>query len=197
MTQQTLNPLFNAIDKQHQQMEELFLLHQEALLLTKLPLARTLFSAWKNLQIAHLNFENDYLLTELETLEETRWPHTLYLHEHKKVINLLNKAEHSLKELALEELSLDDGKGNTNKTHVSGKLFRRRLIELLEQHKSLKNVLEHHEQREQQGMLIELENHLSQEQASMLSNKLLEETEHALAAIYDNSQAWLEALESD
>ncbi|MFC3149658.1 hypothetical protein ACFOEK_01305 [Litoribrevibacter euphylliae] len=177
------NPIFQAIDKQHQQLGELFLMHQEALLIQEIELAMEVFYSYKALQIAHLTFENEHLLPELAKLKDTRWPHTLYLHEHNKVRDLLNK----------NDLNLNRSQEILNTG--SAQQYRRWLIELFEQQKSLKNVLEHHEQREEQGMLLELFNQLDSDHVTRLANELEAFTQPELEIVYSKSKDWINQLE--
>ncbi len=178
------NLLYLAIDKQHQQLGELFLMHQEALLLKDVHLSLEIFYSYKSLQVAHLTYENDCLLPELAKLPELRWPHTLYLHEHNKIRDLLDKNEHCLNQtLALLE--------NPDTTEQQ---YRRWIIELFEQQKSLKNVLEHHEQREEQGMLAELFEHLAPDHLKLLAEQLEDFTQPEMDIIFSKSPSWLTQL---
>ncbi|GAA3911964.1 hemerythrin domain-containing protein [Litoribacillus peritrichatus] len=176
--------LFEAIDTQHQYLGDAFLLHQEALLVQKPQLALTIFNAYQQYQVAHLTFENEHLLPELEKIEDIRWPHTLYEHEHNKVEKMLAKSASELEEGAL--IIKEGAPSNT--------AYRRWVIELLDRQKQLKNVLEHHEQREEQGMLNELDNALSQETLSHLCEQLTAQTRSAREAIEALKPEWLKAL---
>lgn len=178
------NLLYQAIDKQHQQLGELFLMHQEALLLQDVELAMEIFYSYKALQVAHLTFENDHLLPELAKLNDTRWPHSLYLHEHNKVRDLLNK----------NDLNLN--KAQEVRNTESNKQYRRWLIDLFEQQKSLKNVLEHHEQREEQGMLSELFDQLDSDHVARLASELEVFTQPELEIVYSKSADWITKLDS-
>ena len=180
----TKNPIYAAIDKQHQQMSELFLMHQEALMLEKVDLAADIYQSYQALQLAHLAFENDCLLPELAKLESPRWPHTLYQHEHNKIEDLL--AKHAQ--------NIENSQTFLDKPNTTAQAYRRWIIELFDQHKTLKNVLEHHEQREEQGLLPELNNALSEEQIESVCQQLQEFTQASLDRIFDRSQAWIMAL---
>lgn len=176
MTQSPKHSLIQAITKQHAQLEELMLLHQEALILRDHELAITLFNHYVDLQRAHLNFENTSLLPLLESLDDIQWKASLYVHEHNKIEQLLEKNR--------DRIATPD----TSR-------YRRWLIDTIEQQKSLKNVLEHHEAREEQGMLPELTKAISQPKIAELIESFALATEPALSAIYDNSQSWREKLE--
>ena len=176
------NPIYQAIDKQHQQLGELFVMHQEALLIQDIELALEIFYSYKALQVAHLTFENEHLLPELAKLNDTRWPHSLYLHEHNKVRDLLDKNELNLNQT------------QTLLESSSNKEYRRWLIELFEQQKSLKNVLEHHEQREEQGMLCELFEQLDKDHVAQLASNLDAFTQPELEIVYSKSKDWIAKL---
>ncbi|GLQ31008.1 hypothetical protein [Litoribrevibacter albus] len=178
------NPLYQAIDKQHQQLGELFVMHQEALLLQNIELAIEIFYSYKSLQVAHLTFENDTLLPELAKLPETRWPHTLYVHEHNKVRDLLDKNVNALNQT--QNLLKDQS--------TTPQQYRRWVIDLFEQQKSLKNVLEHHEQREEQGMLAELFEHLDPARVTRLAEGLEAFTQPELDIVFSKSASWLKQL---
>jgi len=127
----------------HQQLNELLLLQQEALIEQKFDVARQLFAHFHALMTEHITVENEQLLPVHAELGETRWATSLYYLEHTKILSLLDRADQQLATALTSTLSP-----------------RRWLIHVLDYQRTLKNVLEHHEQREEQALLIELSGHL-------------------------------------
>ncbi len=179
--------LLNAIDQQHLFLNETFLLHQEALILCRPELSLSIFKEYMAFQISHLTFENDFLLPELSKIKDARWPHTLYKHEHNKVEQMLSK---NLKNITEGCRYLEHEGASSTST------YRRWLIELLEKQKSLKNVLEHHEAREEQGMLMELDNNLAPEAIHELCNELDQQSKSVIESIDTLRPQWLQILET-
>lgn len=129
----------------HRDLDELLWGHQEALLLRDLPLARGYFSLFRAAMEAHLEAENRLLLPLAESLElKGQWPISLYRHEHEKIRQLLGRVADQLAVLPEQ-----------------GRQARRALLSLLEYQRTVKNVIEHHEQREEKGLLPELDGVLS------------------------------------
>jgi hypothetical protein len=128
----------------HQGLDELFLLHQEAVLIGKFDDAIQLLDCFKELHSLHMRFEDDQLIPKLDGLgDRGRWPASLYTDEHNKIQELLLKVENGL--LAL----------NTNQP--SGKALRRDIITFIEMERLFKGVCEHHQEREETGLLTELD----------------------------------------
>lgn len=128
------------IQEDHSFMEETFLLHQEALLEKNLPLALQLLTLFEQQISHHILFENNHLLPlHQECVTEPRWGSHVYEAEHKKIISLLRGIQQQLQTL------------------INSSFDRRDIIELLDQEKTLKGVIEHHEEREESALLPELE----------------------------------------
>lgn len=128
------------IQEDHSFMEETFALHQEALLEKNLPLAQQLLNLFEQQIRHHILFENNHLLPlHNDCVSAPRWGSHVYEAEHKKIISLLQGIGQQLQNLI-----------NTGCT-------RRDIIELLDQEKTLKGVIEHHEEREESSLLPELE----------------------------------------
>ncbi len=171
-------PLLDAIKSQHQWLTELFTLAQEALIEKQCKLAFDIFATFSKVQQTHLSFENNHLLPKLALVEDCKWPHTLYLHEHNKIEQLLAKA------LANIKLGY----------HLNGSEYRRWLIATLDDQKTLKGVLEHHEAREEQGMLQELELNLDVTQIEGLCQTLLTKTENEIKKEDAQYNEWLNKM---
>jgi hemerythrin-like domain-containing protein len=122
----------------HEVIDELLLLHQEALLLARWPLAMDIWQAFSELLAMHIDVENKQLFVCFDKLCQTpRWPVTLYRHEHEKIITMMAQVEQRLKALVNAP-------------------SRRQTIALLDYQRSFKNVIEHHEEREEIALLAEL-----------------------------------------
>jgi len=133
-------PLLNVLDHYHQRLENLFLCQQEALVEQRFELASQILTHYQALLSAHIQLENSLLLPLHEKVEKPRWASSLYQREHEKILTLLARAIEKLNAAQSEE----------------GRSLRRLVIELLDYQRTLKGVLEHHEQREQQGLVPEL-----------------------------------------
>lgn len=138
--------LTEVIARCHRELDELFLLHQEAVLLGRFDEAIKLLNCFKELHHLHMGFEDEKLIPKLDELgNRGRWPASLYTDEHAKVRELMEKTEDNL-------LSLSKGK-------LSNKDLRREIIAFLDKEKTFKGLCEHHQEREEAGMLPELDKH--------------------------------------
>ena len=136
--------LTDVIAQCHQELDELFLLHQEAILLQKFDAATKLLSCFKELHALHRGFEDKQLIPELDGLvSQSRWPALLYTSEHAKIQELLEETEKNLLSLSKSQLSNQD--------------LRREIIALLDEEKTFKGLCEHHQEREERGILPELD----------------------------------------
>jgi len=136
--------LTEVITRCHGELDELFLLHQEAVLLGRFDGAIQLLNYFDELHHLHMSFEDEELIPKLAQLgDQGRWPASLYSGEHSKVQELMGKARSSL-------LSLSEDQ-------ISNKSSRRQIIELLDKGKTFKGLLEHHQEREEAGILPELD----------------------------------------
>jgi hypothetical protein len=136
--------LNDVITQCHRGLDEIFLLHQEAVLIGKFDDAIQLLNCFKELHHLHMSFEDEQLIPKLGELgDRGRWPASLYTSEHDKIQELLQKAEGRL--LAL------------SKDRLAGKVLRRDIIIFIENEKVFKGVCEHHQEREEAGLLPELD----------------------------------------
>jgi hypothetical protein len=114
-----------------------------------------------------MDFENEKLIPALTELGDPgRWPASLYSSEHDKVQELLKKIECRL-------LSLRDDR-------LSGKAMRRGIIALLDEQKTLKGVCEHHQEREEVGLLPELDKLTDTQWRTGIIKPFLEEWKHRM-----------------
>lgn len=131
--------LTNTVCSFHARLNDLFEWQQEAIVEKKFDLACRLLELHYQLMEDHIQLENTLLLPAHAALSSTRWPSTLYRHEHDKILTLLDRALQQLRNV-----------------QQSSQTPRRSVISLLDYQRTVKNVLEHHEQREEQGLLSEL-----------------------------------------
>jgi hypothetical protein len=156
------NKLTTIITRCHQELDELFLLHQEAVILAEFESAIELLGCFEELHQFHMDFENEQLIPALSELGDPgRWPASLYSSEHDKIQELLQKTAGRL-------LSLRDN-------GVSDKAMRRGIIALLDEQKTLKGVCEHHQEREEIGLLTELDKLSDTEWRTSIIKPFLEE----------------------
>jgi hypothetical protein len=127
----------------HFHLDELFLL-QEALLQAKLDNALIILKIFKTCHDLHMRFEDDKLIPKYASLpEQGKWDATLYQQEHQKVLELYKKIEQGLSWLVQQDLNLSQ--------------LRRNIIKLLDRQKSFKGLCEHHQEREESSLFVELD----------------------------------------
>ncbi len=134
----------------HTVIDEVFLLQQEAVLADQLPLARELLHWFKQLLEQHIAAEDELLFPAHQSLPAaTRWQTSLYSHEHQKIRQLLTELERRFDQL-------------------SSSPSRRCRLALLDYQHTFKNVLQHHEEREEKGLLPELDSQLTVKEIDQL-----------------------------
>ena len=131
--------LKSALEENHKDIHQWFLMHQECLLLGHGHYAQASLEAFTELLTAHMAFENSHLLASGAETEfgRMRWAASVYLHEHEKILQLVAAVERLFSRWHAEERSR------------SRRLL---LLELLERQLTLRHVIEHHEQREEQDL---------------------------------------------
>ncbi|NRB42425.1 MAG: hypothetical protein HRU20_28810 [Pseudomonadales bacterium] len=133
-----LNPLRLALEESHKDLMQWFLMHQECLLLGDDSQAQTAFLAFSDFLQTHLQFENSYVL---KTAEDLRWPLKVYQKEHDKLLLMLNKIARLLNAYY----------------PLQGRKKRLALLEVLGYQGSFLHVMEHHEEREEQDLFLQLD----------------------------------------
>ncbi len=134
----------DVIKECHRALDELFLQHQEAVLTGNFDEAGRLLDGFKEPHHLHMRFEDEVLIPKLAELgDRGRWRASLYTDEHAKIQQLLSKTEVELRYLGRAELS--------------GSALRREIIAFLDDEKTFKGLCEHHQQREETGILPELD----------------------------------------
>lgn len=144
--------LYSIIDNDHQRLGQILRDCQVAIVDKRPSLALQLFRQLAESQRQHIRFENEQLLSLLAKVDAPRWQALVYQKEHDKVEKLLASYEQVL--VALPET-----------------LSSEQVIDALDQMHALKHVLEHHEQREEKGLLPELDRILSAEQLEYLQQQ--------------------------
>lgn len=147
--------LVEIIHAQHLELRELFARHQEALLQGEFDDARRWLDYFHTYQKAHMKIEEAYLFPEFEKIKRTsRWDGSLYEKEHDKINKLYDNVVKDLDWLSEQKLSESE--------------LRRNIIALLDKEKTLKGLNEHHEEREEDALLKELDEQLEQRQLKEL-----------------------------
>lgn len=138
--------LYQCVSYFHIEMGEILHLHQEALLVQDRALSLSFLRLFKQVLLEHIDLEDTLLMTRHTSLvDDPQWATRIYEEEH-------NKIRAMLKELFVR----------LNQAPVINQ--RRWVIEILDYERLLKNVLEHHEEREEQGLLKELDNLMSEDE---------------------------------
>lgn len=166
--------LHSLVSRYHRHMDELILLHQEALLLQQTNLAERFLALFRAMISAHIDAENTWLLPRLDALAEARWPALLYRKEHDKILDMLTNVDAKMR--LLEGKTAQD--------------YRRTVLALLDYERAFKNVVEHHEEREEMAMLRELDQHMDGAEVQQLALTL----EQAWHPLLQAQEAQLPAL---
>lgn len=154
--------LTEVITRCHRGLNEFFLMHQEAVLLGRFDEAIQLLNCFKELHYLHMGFEDEMLIPKLDGPgDRGRWPASLYTAEHAKVQELMGKTEKNLLPLSKGQLSDKD--------------LRREIIAFLDQEKTFKGLCEHHQEREEAGMLPELDRQTDTEWRASVIEPFLKE----------------------
>ncbi len=150
---QAFASLSGYIEQQHRWLDDLLLSHQKALVEKRLDAAKSFYECFHRALQVHAQAE-DRILLDLHSQHcaSPRWNTQVYFHEHRKIYDLLDKIGERV--AALTEITTLD------------------VIELLDMEKTLKGVLEHHGEREEQGLMSELQDCLSEQHSLELIDQL-------------------------
>lgn len=136
--------LTRTITRCHRELDEMFLVHQEALLQGRFHEARVLLDCYEAPHELHKTFEDEHLLPRHASLTApVQWQTALYDHEHRRIGRLMEGLTRQLETLMGREMT--------------ARARHRAIIALLEEEKTLKGVVEHHQEREERGLLPELD----------------------------------------
>ena len=122
----------------------------------------------------HARMEERYLFPEFVKIErKSRWDVSLYEKEHEKIESLFENISNDLQWLSEQQLNESQ--------------LRRNIIALLDMEKTFKGLTEHHEEREENGMLKDLDEQLDQPIIAILFRALpIRASSKALLSLYDS-----------
>ncbi len=136
--------LHAVISRCHRALDHLFFCHQQAVLVGELPRAVETLRIFTAMHDLHKRFEDEHLLPRLAELDDPGdWPASLYHHEHNKIEDLLTRLDASVAELC--------------RNAPTGTALHVEIIDLLDREKSVKGLCEHHQEREEKGLLPALD----------------------------------------
>ncbi len=139
--------LVEIIHKQHLDLREVFAQHQEALLQGHFEEAMTLLHNFNLCHESHAKLEERYLFPLFDKIKhQSKWDVSLYEKEHEKIDHLFQIISEAMSWLSEQSLSESQ--------------LRRNIIALLDKEKTFKGLTEHHEEREEDAMLKELDEQL-------------------------------------
>ena len=151
--------LKETIHQQHLDLQELFLQHQEALLLGEFEQAKVCLEGYRQCLQAHMQLEEQHVFPAFTTIErKSRWDVSVYEQEHEKINSLYETLVTDLTWLMQQQLNASQKKRN--------------IIALLDHEKTFKGLTEHHEEREEDALLQELDEQLDQKIIGELITKL-------------------------
>ena len=138
--------LKTVLTENHKDMYQWFLFHQECLLLGHERYAGQCLTVYKTVLTAHIDFENTYLLTPgaLNEGRTMRWQPSVYRQEHDKILALFAVVE----QLFARWLATAERRKK-----------RLILLTLLEKQLTLRHVIAHHEEREEQDLFESIAQH--------------------------------------
>ena len=129
----------------HIDLDRLFFAHQEAVLNGDLPGALDGLHRYSVAHDLHKRFEETHLFPKFAEVDDPgSWPLRIYQHEHDKIESRLQEIRATLTDLI--------------ERSVHGTELSMAIIALLDQEKSYKGLCEHHQEREEAGMLPALDN---------------------------------------
>jgi iron-sulfur cluster repair protein YtfE (RIC family) len=136
----------------HERLDELFLLHQEALLAIDVPLAAERLLIFEREILAHMRVEEELLLPIYQRAGRVlHGPIELYTGEHKRMVEFLAKFKLALSSMQPTPADLE-----------------RRIIKLFDHQALFKSLVEHHGSREEQLLYPILDRVTSEEEREEL-----------------------------
>ncbi len=132
--------LIERILREHRQLEALMLSHQEALIEQDIASARSRYASFLQMLRQHIALENEHALPPHKSVDGPKWRTLVYEAEHDKALQVA--------ELMQERLEREFPPAGPARLHW--------LIKMMDDERSLKNLLEHHHEREEAGLLPEL-----------------------------------------
>lgn len=122
----------------HEHLQEIFLAHQEALILQDVTIAEELLDDYKSQIHAHIRYEEQKLLPIYESRRDQRISirasgARIYTLEHKKILTMLDDIKARLFELV---------------SHDCCRIAPQKIIAIFDQESVFKHLVEHHDMRE-------------------------------------------------
>jgi hemerythrin HHE cation binding domain-containing protein len=150
----TTDDTFGLLLEQHVALGDLFASHQEALLDRRWAEATWLLEEYDRRLRRHISVEERHLLSRCEKIEAMQWPTDVYRAEHRRIEQLLTKTTQRLASARCHGITPA------------------MLISLLDEERTLKRLVEHHHEREENGLFGELRAGLSVELSCALAKEL-------------------------
>jgi hemerythrin-like domain-containing protein len=122
----------------HLALSDLFARHQEALVERRWTEAARLLDEYGQSLLRHIDFEERNLLPRCDAVGSARWSSAVYRAEHRRIEQLLCKATDRLRHARESEITPAV------------------LISLLDEERTLKHLIEHHHEREEKALFVEL-----------------------------------------
>lgn len=124
--------------RQHTVLSDLFARHQEALVDRRWAEAVRLLEEYEESLLSHIRFEERNLLPRCDAMGGVQWPGAVYKAEHRRIEQLLHRAADRLTRARGSEISPAV------------------LVSLLDEERTLKRLVEHHHEREEKALFVEL-----------------------------------------
>jgi hypothetical protein len=143
---------FSRLLEIHRELDEIFLLHGECLLASKLALAKDVLLAYRELLLLHMQHEETLLFPlYVEVGVAPRFPLLLYTGQHDKLRGMLDAIIDRLNELSGD-----------------GRAVRRAVLSVFDRETTFKHLSEHHDGAERDGLFSQLDARVEPERASQL-----------------------------
>lgn len=150
----------------HVELDDVFLLHQEALLLLDLSAARELLAIYRRLLDVHMNQEERVVLDLFDRAGPIKkWPRVLYTGQHEKMLWHLERIGVALSGMVAQE-----------------KTSRRTVLELLDAEATYKHLVEHHDGAEREGLFPITDQVVAEDERAAVLAQLWPEWQAALSA---------------
>ena len=124
--------------RQHTVLSDLFARHQEALVDRRWAEAVRLLEEYEESLLSHIRFEERNLLPRCNAMGGVQWPGAVYKAEHRRIEQLLRRAADRLTRARGSEISPAV------------------LVSLLDEERTPKRLVEHHHEREEKALFVEL-----------------------------------------
>jgi hypothetical protein len=155
---------FSSLVHVHAAIEDVFLVHQEALTLLDIGAARELFEIHGRLLEVHMGHEEELLIPVFERAGRiARWPTVLYTGQHRKMLGMLESVP-----LRLAELE-----------SVPSARRRREMLRILDHETTYKHLVEHHEGAEREGLFPIADRSAEPDERRLLLERMRDEWEQA------------------